>query len=454
MSMANKFMVEEEEVVPAKAVSKKVAPALENAESDSAPTRTQSMSQGKPVNTIALAQSAAAKLRAIRNEINDRVVEREAQIDDMLRGLVCGKHMLVLGPPGTGKSYMIRELQAHIEKARKFEWLLNRTSDPAEVLGPFSIKGMEKDEFKRVSKGKLPEAHVAFLDEIYKCNEPTLNILLPILNEGIFFNDGKAEEVDLRFMIGASNEEPEDESLAALHDRLVFRHWVDYVKDTGNRLKVMKISAENRNPNINTQIKRTMVSLEELDAIRAFADTVMVPDAVIKTFEKLMRELGKKAIVISDRRMNAAIHIMQANAALDSRNSVSLDDMQALIYVLWEKKEDIKEIEAEILKLVNPYDSEIKKLFDKALEIRDKTLAITSKTDRAAAAVDAKDNLEKLIGKLDKVIKDANANGKDITSMQKKRTEIVKINDDIIASCLGIAGSSVNTPDTDDSMPF
>ncbi|MNR13702.1 hypothetical protein D3C85_1301240 [compost metagenome] len=128
--------------------------------------------------------------------------------------------------------------------------------------------------------------------------------------------------------------------------------------------------------------------------------------------------------------------------------------MAALIYVLWEKKEDIKEIESEILKLVNPYDSEIKKLFDKALEIRDKTLAITSKTDRAAAAVDAKDNLEKLIGKLDKVIKDANVNGKDITSMQKKRTEIVKINDDIIASCLGIAGSSVNTPDTDDTMPF
>ena len=36
-----------------------------------------------------------------------------------------------------------------IEGATYFSWLVNRTSDPAELVGPYSIKAMEQDKFIR-----------------------------------------------------------------------------------------------------------------------------------------------------------------------------------------------------------------------------------------------------------------------------------------------------------------
>ncbi|MFA5523756.1 MAG: AAA family ATPase [Tissierellales bacterium] len=125
-------------------------------------------------------ETAIDKLNNISKELNDIFVEREKVIENSIRALITGQAVLLIGPPGTAKSALTNALCNRIENGRYFSWLLNRTSDPAEILGPFSIKEMENDKFMRVTKGKLPEAEIAFLDEVFKCNEPTLNILLPI----------------------------------------------------------------------------------------------------------------------------------------------------------------------------------------------------------------------------------------------------------------------------------
>lgn len=46
--------------------------------------------------------------------------------------------------------------------------------------------------------------------DCFKANAPVLNILLPIMNEKIFYNDGKPNPIPLMTMIGASNERPEE----------------------------------------------------------------------------------------------------------------------------------------------------------------------------------------------------------------------------------------------------
>ena len=59
---------------------------------------------GKTAQEIAtLAASGINKLHNIETEINSIFVEREQVIKDLLRALIVGQHMLLLGPPGTAK---------------------------------------------------------------------------------------------------------------------------------------------------------------------------------------------------------------------------------------------------------------------------------------------------------------------------------------------------------------
>ena len=53
---------------------------------------------------------------------------------------------------------------------------------------------------------------------------------------------------------------------------------------------------------------------------------------------------------------------MQGSAVLRGSNNVGLDDFKSLVYVLWEKEDQIPVIESTILKMVNPYDDRFKEL--------------------------------------------------------------------------------------------
>ena len=75
----------------------------------------------------------------------------------------------------------------------------------------------------RREQGKLPTARLAFLDEIFKSNSAILNILLTIINERKFYQDGQPQPVRLRVLFAATNEVPEHGELSALKDRFVLK---------------------------------------------------------------------------------------------------------------------------------------------------------------------------------------------------------------------------------------
>ena len=243
------------------------------------------------------ALAAAAKLKQIEQELKSHFVERDDVIKDLIRALAIGEHMLMTGPPGTAKSQLARSICSHIEGGAYFEWLLNRTTDPSALLGPYSIKGMEQDSFIRKSANMLPDAHIAFLDEIGKGNEPVLNILLSILNERVFHNDGKAIPVKLRTMIAASNEWPDEDGLQALVDRLLFRVQAGRIKDPGNRIKMLKLNIERRDA-AGKPVKRTTITIGELDALGDQVNRTAVPDIIFRALEKLLRT-SKQSLALS-----------------------------------------------------------------------------------------------------------------------------------------------------------
>ena len=171
------------------------------------------------------------KLQKIRAELQHRFLERHALIDGALAALLASQHVLIIGPPGTAKSMLADELCRRITGAHYFQWLLTKFTTPEELFGAVSLKALEADDYRRVTDNKLPEAHIAFLDEVFKSSSSILNAILSIINERVFHNGKAAAAVPLLTLFGASNELPEDDELLALYDRFLLRFAVDYIQE-------------------------------------------------------------------------------------------------------------------------------------------------------------------------------------------------------------------------------
>jgi MoxR-like ATPase len=409
------------------------------------------MSRGKQVPALSLVSSGLQKLQAIEIELNIELKERESEIRSVILALMTSRNVLFLGKPGTAKSMLAEYIAEHITGATYFQWLLGRTSEPSEVLGPISIKAMENDQFLRKPAGKLPEADIAFIDEIFKANSATLNTLLPILNEKKWYNDGIAHPVPLKVCIGASNEFPEDDDLGAFYDRFLFRHWVEYVGDSQNRFNMMNEATLRRaNP---TQRQITQITMEELEAVQNFVNQMPVPGSTITSFMKLEAVLRKKDIKISDRRAVSCIHIMQATAALSGAKSVDPDHMEHLCYILWDNRDDIEDIKAELTKMMNPFKDKINTAFREAQKIQAEVMGITDNTDRANKAIDARTTLEKIARRMTTVIEEATKEGRDTTEFTKLRDRVGEINSEIVNKCLLFSVNS-SAEEGDSDLPF
>src|SRR5687768_2189739 len=173
---------------------------------------------------------AAAALRVALSGATRGLVEREALAELIALAAVAGEHVLVIGPPGTAKSEAVRRIARAVD-ARLFEYLLGRFTEPSEIFGPIDLRRLKEGFVETETSGMLPEAELAFLDEVFRGSTAILNTLLGILNERVFRRGHTILQVPLRLCVGASNELPDDPSLAAFADRFLVHCFVDPVED-------------------------------------------------------------------------------------------------------------------------------------------------------------------------------------------------------------------------------
>lgn len=392
--------------------------------------------------TPALAQlkPSLSKLQTIERELSATLIEREEVIRAALIALLARQHLVILGPPGTAKSQLVTALASRISPPggaglKSFTYLMTRFTTPEELFGPVSVQALKQDEYRRVTTGRLVEAELVFLDEIFKASSAILNALLKITNERTFSNGNQELTAPLLSLFGASNELPQGNELEALWDRFLLRLRVGYVSD-GGFARLMRAAAAKQ---MNKGQAQTLLSAE-LSELQHSTSAVPVPASTIDLIEQLRKDLSKKGIFISDRRWGQTLDVLRAHALLEGRDTVSEDDLVFLKHSLWQTPEQQSDIGKLIARLGNPLHAKATDLGDQAASVyQDGMQAHQSAADndkKIAAAIEANGKLKGITNKLQELREQAVAQGKPLDRVDKVIAQVAQMRQEFVELAL------------------
>lgn len=291
------------------------------------------------------------------------MIDREDEISCLLVALVAGEHPLFVGPPGSAKSLLCDAISSIVDGCESFQRLITKYSEPSELFGPISIKGLKEDRLEHVVDGFLPTAHVAFVDEIGKASPAIINSLLTILNERRFDNGPKRIACPLLMLMGASNEWPIGEGFetcAAMFDRFLIRKAVSYVSPMSvDRL----IWGQLQKPGKCLDLQDVLQAQREAAALQWSRQGV---EAMLEIVDSLRLE----GIRPSDRRLRKSAVAAKAVAWLKGANAVGADHLEILQHVLWEDPQQHPAKVAEVVVgIANPSARGLAQLLQEAQEL-------------------------------------------------------------------------------------
>src|SRR3954469_22632700 len=301
------------------------------------------------------AEELRRRINRFRTSLGRFLVAKQELIDLMVVAAVAQEPLLLVGPPGTAKSDLVLKFKdaPGLRDGDYFEYMLTRFTEPSEIIGPIDINQLREGRYIRREQGKLPTARLAFLDEIFKSNSAILNILLTIINEKKFYQDGVPQPVRLRVLFAATNEVPEQAELAALKDRFCLKaesrsvqeqHFTELI-DAGIQGEVYKnlsqkpwteghaslddiLKANRYLTHMFARRHRSGRSEEQNDR------QVFFPGEVFDEFQRLVKTLVREDhIFISDRKLVKLYKLFRVRSWLFTGGTVSRDDLRLLAYL-------------------------------------------------------------------------------------------------------------------------
>ena len=311
------------------------------------------------------------RIEALKNALSKGLYEKDEVMRLSLLTAIAGESIFFLGAPGCAKSMCARRITNAFKKdenkgdkgVKYFEVLLNQFSTPEDVFGNISLKALNgeleggKEEYRRLTENMLPEADIAFLDEIWKASPAILNTLLTIINERTFKNGSKIEKVPLKALLAASNELPaKDRGLEALYDRFIMRLCIGFIQSEDNFFQMIE-SHSSAEVEISEEIKKLQISNSELETWKKEIEKVSLSEEARAVISAIRKELTKRnealteeekdsgeAFEVGDRRWEKIAHILQTSAFLNDRKEVDLMDCQLIEYCIWSTEKQQKKV--------------------------------------------------------------------------------------------------------------
>lgn len=355
-------------------------------------------------------------------ELSKPFIGRDEEAKAIALSIISGEHIVLVGEPGTAKSAMARRA-AELINARFFKYLLTKFTEPDELFGPLDINALKKGVYVRITRNKLPEAEIAFIDEIFNANSAILNMFLTIMNERILYDGYNEIKVPLWTMIAASNRIPDEPELQALYDRFLYRHFIKPVSEDKWMALLDAIW------NIEAGLYMKAEPILSIDHIRHLNKLLFEVD-LSKIKEKLVKLyaiLEDHGIHITDRRKGKALKAIAASALLDERMIATEDDLLVLRIVAPRDREEFEQVTAILMDEIKASEKYLRELTEIEANIREAKQYIMGITEFEPRLVDYLRSFESV---RDKVRRIAEETGDEI--VRRKALDVLAEIGDVI----------------------
>ncbi len=280
--------------------------------------------------TIAEIQALAGRIRA---EIARAVVGQDATVDLLLTALLAGGHMLLEGPPGTAKTFLVQCF------ARAVEAKFGRIQFTPDLM-PGDIIGSNIFDFRSGSFALTPGpvfCDVLLADEINRTPPKTQAALLEAMQERRVTIDGTSYDLGARFMVVATQNPLEHQGTYPLPeaqvDRFMFKQVLGYPSEEEERDVVRRHGARAGSLDPGAFGITPAVSAADLDAALATVACVRVGEPIVDYVVRTVRATRGSPDLESGASPRSAAMLAvasRARAVLDGRDYVIPDDVKAL----------------------------------------------------------------------------------------------------------------------------
>lgn len=275
---------------------------------------------------------------------NAYYLERRDAVQALALGLVSGESVFFWGPPGTGKSAITDGLSACWSDGQYFTVTGTKFMSPDRIFGGIDYEAYKSGRERVNTAGKLPEAHLAFLDELPRFSDACLESLMKPLNEGTFDAGDGPKRMPLRMVVAAANSLVEGDRLEAFWDRLVIRAVVPR-SSLATRKTLSRRFSQGRAARAAFESPATW-TLAEIDAARDEAGLLAATSAADDMMDVLLERLERATCDVSERRLNKVWAVAAASAWLAGRDAVGPGDVVvALRFTAWDTFEQRDQLE-------------------------------------------------------------------------------------------------------------
>jgi MoxR-like ATPase len=269
-----------------------------------------------------------------RQEVGKVVVGQDQAVDLLLVAALAHGHVLIEGPPGSAKTLLARAM-AHVLGAKFKRIQFTPDTTPEEITGFNTTKGGEQ-----VFMPGVVFTNVMLADEINRTPPRTQAALLESMQERTVTVEGKTHQLPDPFLVIATQNPFEHEGIFPLPesqlDRFLFKIILDYT-DADSEVEMLRLPHTGVTPDMLGEIQ-SLLGVVGLDRARADLDRTEVPNEVAQFIVSVVRHTRENENVELGASSRSAIHLLsasKANARLDGHDSVSIQDVRAVVpYVL------------------------------------------------------------------------------------------------------------------------